>query len=111
MPAVVVARVEDLQPLVGHQVRVDGWDYALWLLPDGTVRALDNSCIHIGSPIVDGAISDGCVVCPWHGWRFVLGTGQQRTAFGDFPGVGAYPARVVDGDVVLELPADRLGHR
>ncbi|HVM66486.1 MAG TPA: Rieske 2Fe-2S domain-containing protein [Acidimicrobiales bacterium] len=107
MRSVVVARVDELRPLVGHQVRVNGWDYAVWVLPDGTVRALDNSCMHIGSPIVDGGISDGCVVCPWHGWRFLLDTGQQRTAFGDFPGIGSYPARVVDGNVVIDLPGER----
>jgi len=106
-PAVVVARSEDLRPLVGHQVRVNGWDYAIWLLPDGSLRALDNSCEHVGSPIVDGAVHDGCVICPWHGWRYVLATGQRRTAFGDFPGIGSFPVRVVDGDVVLELPPDR----
>ncbi len=109
MPPVVVARADELTPLVGHQVRIDGWDYAVWLLPDGSVRALDNSCPHIGGPIVDGAIEDGCVVCPWHGWRFVLATGQHRTAFGDIPGIESYPALVVDGDVVVELPPGRRG--
>jgi len=37
----------------------------------------------------------------------VLATGQHRTVFGDFPGIEAYPARVVDGDVVVELPPGR----
>jgi nitrite reductase (NADH) small subunit len=92
---------------VGHEVRVNGWDYALWLLPSGEVRALDNSCPHIGGPIVDGAIDDGCVLCPWHGWRFVLETGRHRTVFGDLPGIESYPARVVDGEVVMGLPAER----
>ena len=99
-----VARVEELAPLVGHQVRVDGWTYAVWLLPDGTVCVLDNTCEHIGGPIVDGAIDDGCVVCPWHGWRYELQTGQRRTAFGAIPGIGRYPAVVIDGEVVAELP-------
>ena len=106
-PAVVVARLAELRPLVGHQVRVNGWDYAIWLLPDGSVRALDNSCAHVESPIVDGAVHEGCVICPWHGWRYVLATGQRRTSFGDLPGIGSFPVRVVDGDVVLELPPDR----
>ena len=107
MPAVVLARVDELHPLVGFQVRVEGWDYAVWLLPDGSVQVLDNTCEHIGGPIVDGAIQDGCVICPWHGWRYVLATGQRRTAFGDLPGIGSYPARVVDGRVVAELPKER----
>jgi nitrite reductase/ring-hydroxylating ferredoxin subunit len=107
VPSVIVARVEQLAPLVGHQVRIDGWDYAVWLLPDGSVQVLDNSCEHVGGPIVDGAIEDGCVICPWHGWRYELVTGRRRTAIGDFPGIGWYPARVVDGDVVADLPDPR----
>jgi len=108
VPDVIVARLDQLAPLIGHQVRVDGWDYAVWLLPDGTVKVLDNSCEHVGGPIVDGAVIDGCVVCPWHGWRYELASGRRRTAIGDFPGIGAYPARVVDGNVVVSLPDDRL---
>jgi nitrite reductase/ring-hydroxylating ferredoxin subunit len=107
VPAAVLAHLDELRPLVGYQVRVAGWDYAVWLLPDGSVQVLDNTCEHIGGPIVDGAIDDGCVVCPWHGWRYVLATGQRRPVFGDLPGIGSYPARVVDGVVIAELPADR----
>jgi len=109
VPAVIVARLGELVPLVGRQVRIAGWDYAVWLLPDGSVRVLDNSCEHLGAPIVDGAIRDGCVVCPWHGWCYELSTGRRRTAFGDFPGINAYPATVVDGNVVADLPASQVG--
>ena len=37
VPEVVLAHVDELQPLVGHQVRINGWDYAVWLLPTGDV--------------------------------------------------------------------------
>jgi nitrite reductase (NADH) small subunit len=108
VPVVTVARLDDLVPLVGRQVRVNYWDYAVWLLPDGAVRVLDNACEHVGGPLVDGAVDDGCVVCPWHGWRYELATGRRRTAIGDFPGIRSYPAWVVDGDVVAELPDNPL---
>jgi nitrite reductase/ring-hydroxylating ferredoxin subunit len=102
--AVIVARLDELRPRVGVQVRVDGRDYAVWLVDDATVHVLDNSCLHTGGPLVDGAIRDGCIVCPWHGWRYDLATGTHRTTIGDFPGVGSYRAWVDGGDVWAELP-------
>ena len=108
VPHARVARVAELVPNVGHQVRIDGWTYAVWLLPDGSVCVLDNACEHIGGPIVDGAITEGCVVCPWHGWRYELATGRRRTAIGDFPGIRSYRAWILDGDVLADLPDNPL---
>ena len=108
MPAVVVARLEDLRPLVGHQVRVNHWDYAVWLMPGGEVHVLDNACEHVGAPLVDGAITEGCVICPWHGWRYVLASGDRRTAIGDFPGLRSYRAWTDNGEVWADLPDDQL---
>jgi nitrite reductase (NADH) small subunit len=108
VPVVAIARLEQLRPGIGRQVRIDFWDYAVWLLDDGSVRVLDNSCPHVGGPLVDGAIHDGCVVCPWHGWRYDLRSGHRRTAFGDVSGVRAYRAWVEGDDVWAELPDDPL---
>lgn len=109
MPTVVVARVEALRPRIGHQVTIGGRYYAIWLLDDGSVRVLDNECCHVGGPLVDGAIRDGCVICPWHGWTYDLLTGERQTPFGPMEGVRAYRAWI-DGDmVVAELPAELLG--
>jgi nitrite reductase/ring-hydroxylating ferredoxin subunit len=104
VPAVVVARVEQLRPDVGRHIRVDFWDYAVWLLRDGSVRVLDSYCQHVGGPLVDGAVKDGCVICPWHGWMYDMATGYRRTALGDVAGVRAYRAWIDGGDVWAELP-------
>jgi phenylpropionate dioxygenase-like ring-hydroxylating dioxygenase large terminal subunit len=32
-------------------------------------------CPHRGGPLEDAAVEDGCVTCPWHGYRFDLATG------------------------------------
>lgn len=42
------------------------------------VRALHGRCAHAGGPLADGSITDGCVVCPWHGSRFELDSGAVR---------------------------------
>jgi hypothetical protein len=33
-------------------------------------------CPHLGGPLAEGTVEDGCVTCPWHGYRFDLRTGR-----------------------------------
>jgi phenylpropionate dioxygenase-like ring-hydroxylating dioxygenase large terminal subunit len=37
---------------------------------DGRATALDAVCPHRGGDLAVGALDDGCVSCPYHGWRF-----------------------------------------
>lgn len=39
------------------------------------VVAVDARCPHRGAPMEEGALSDGCVTCPWHGSMFRLANG------------------------------------
>jgi nitrite reductase/ring-hydroxylating ferredoxin subunit len=34
-------------------------------------------CPHLGGPLDDAPMEDGCVRCPWHGYRFDLRTGHD----------------------------------
>jgi nitrite reductase/ring-hydroxylating ferredoxin subunit len=42
---------------------------------DRGLVAVADRCTHRGAPLHQGAIRDGCVVCPWHGSTFDLVTG------------------------------------
>ena len=42
----------------------------------GAVYALAEVCSHAGGPLHEGAVADGCVVCPWHGSAFRLDDGS-----------------------------------
>ncbi len=44
---------------------------------EGQLFALDAMCAHQGGPIAQGAVAEGCVTCPWHGWQYELATGKQ----------------------------------
>lgn len=55
-------------------VVVDGRHVAVFRLDDG-LHALDNLCLHRAGPLCDGAIEDGVVTCPWHGWSYEIRTG------------------------------------
>jgi nitrite reductase/ring-hydroxylating ferredoxin subunit len=94
-----VARVQDVPAGRGWPVRV-GDHYVALFRSDGGIAAIENACVHLGNPLDDGAVVEGCVICPWHGWRYDLRTGEHLTAFGRRAGVRTYPVRV-EGDLVL----------
>lgn len=76
------------------------------------VYAVDNACPHEGYPLAQGKLS-GCVLtCNWHNFRFDLRDG--RCLVGE-EAVRAYPARVVEGRVQVDLaepdPGPRLAAR
>jgi nitrite reductase/ring-hydroxylating ferredoxin subunit/uncharacterized membrane protein len=43
---------------------------------DGHIYALAERCSHLGGPLADGNVEDGCIQCPWHGSRFALADGH-----------------------------------
>lgn len=56
--------------------------------------AVDRVCRHLGGPLDKGAINrDGCLVCPWHGAAYDVGTGRMvrgpQGVFAKVPGLGA----------------------
>lgn len=67
----------------------------VWRRGDDHWSALKDVCPHAGAALSDGQVDDHCAVCPLHGWRFDLDTGQGP---GD-ASVACYPVRVVDGRV------------
>ncbi|HEY6509746.1 MAG TPA: Rieske 2Fe-2S domain-containing protein [Vicinamibacterales bacterium] len=72
--------------------------------------AVDNQCPHKGGPLADGIVTGTSVVCPLHSWRISLETGDvDRPASGRGRCVHAYPTRVEDGVVSIEIPVARLG--
>jgi phenylpropionate dioxygenase-like ring-hydroxylating dioxygenase large terminal subunit len=51
--------------------RLLGQDLVLWRpSARSPVLASDHRCPHRGAPLTDGRVTDGCLVCPYHGWRF-----------------------------------------
>lgn len=99
----VLCRVEQLVEGRGRPARADDRYLAVFLI-DGEIHVLDNLCLHVGSPIDAGAVHDGLVHCPWHGWAYRLSDGSLVTAFGDQPGLRTYPHRVTDsGEVEVSL--------
>ena len=70
----VVARSRDLRatPLAR---KVTGRQLVVFRDGAGQARVLDGICPHRGASLAHGRVVDGCVACPYHGWRFD-GAGQ-----------------------------------
>jgi nitrite reductase/ring-hydroxylating ferredoxin subunit len=70
---------------------------------EGELWTVENACIHIGSPLDDGAVEDRILTCPWHGWRYDLTTGQHLTAFGRRAGLRTFRTRAAGDEVEVEI--------
>lgn len=54
-----------------HEVRLFGEDYVIWRpAPAGPLHAAANECPHRSAALSQGWVEGGCLVCPYHGWRF-----------------------------------------
>jgi len=69
----------------------------------GRIYALADTCAHLGGPLSEGTLDDGCVVCPWHGSRFRLEDGHIVNGPTTFP-QPRYDVRVRDGLIEVRNP-------
>jgi nitrite reductase/ring-hydroxylating ferredoxin subunit/uncharacterized membrane protein len=72
---------------------------------NGRVHALANTCTHMGGPLDEGTVDDGCVTCPWHGSTFRLADGSIVRGPASTP-QPTYEVRVVDGEIEVRASAD-----
>ncbi|GHC82490.1 hypothetical protein GCM10007079_23450 [Nocardiopsis terrae] len=69
----------------------------------GSVYALLGTCPHMGAPLAEGELTDGCLRCPWHGSEFRLDGGTVVHG----PATAAPQAletSVVEGRLWVRLP-------
>ncbi len=93
-----VAKISEL-PLGGKmRVEYDGEDVGLFNL-DGEFYAISDICTHDEGPLLGGNIIDDCIVCPRHGARFNIKTGQQTMpAFAPVP---LYEVKIEGDDILI----------
>lgn len=54
-----------------RRFRIFGEDHVAWRPAEGApVRAALDECPHRAARLSQGWVDDGCLVCPYHGWRF-----------------------------------------
>jgi NAD(P)H-dependent nitrite reductase small subunit len=102
VPDYPLARLDDIGDPGVSVAFAAGRELALFRVA-GKVYALDNACLHVGGPLAEGIVEDGCVICPWHNWRYRLADGA-RVGPGDLA-VRAYPVRIEAGEVWVTVEA------
>ena len=98
---VAVGRADDVPPDEGRAVTVAGRRIAVFNTAGG-FRAVDAACPHRCGPLADGLVGGGRVICPLHGWRIDLASGE--VVAGGEGRVAAY--EVVERDGWLYLAVD-----
>jgi nitrite reductase (NADH) small subunit len=73
---VKVATLDELEKGTATTVQADGKTIALFNV-DGTIYALDNTCLHRGGPLGDGMLENNVVTCPWHMWEYDVCSGEK----------------------------------
>jgi nitrite reductase/ring-hydroxylating ferredoxin subunit len=97
-----VGQADDIVPGTARVVKAGERTLALFNL-GGTFYAIDNRCPHVGGPLGEGAIEGKVVICPWHGSRFDITTGEVVGPPAKRP-VVSYPVRVQGREILVELP-------
>ena len=71
-----VAELGTLQPGKGVCVKAGGINLIVIKTADA-VRVVENKCPHLGLPLGRGKIDGDEIVCPFHGSRFNIATGEN----------------------------------
>ncbi len=95
-----VADIAEIPPGTAKIVTVQTVEVALFNL-EGAIYALDNMCQHAGGPLGEGKIKDDIVICPWHGYRYHIKTGQYIK--NPDMSVACYPVKVENGKISVSV--------
>ena len=92
---IAVAKVGELASGSHRVVDVDGASVVVFNL-GGEYYAIEDVCTHDGGQLTGGVVEGDQVVCPRHGARFCIRTGEALTAPAYEP-VATFPVRVENG--------------
>ena len=98
---VKVASTNEIAPGEARLVTAKGKEIALFNI-GGEFFALDNACTHDDGPLAEGEISGSEVICPLHGAKFDIRTGEVLGPPA-FDAVARYDVRVTGTDIEVEV--------
>jgi len=92
-----VAREEDIYTGKPVHIEIDGAGIAVFKLDD-EFFAIEDVCTHDGGQLTGGCVENDQIICPRHGARFSIKTGEALTAPAYEP-TATFPTRVENGMV------------
>jgi 3-phenylpropionate/trans-cinnamate dioxygenase ferredoxin subunit len=94
---ITVVKAEELAPGQWRTADVDGTAVAVFNV-DGEYYAIEDVCTHDGGQLTGGSVEGRQVVCPRHGARFCIRTGEALTPPAYEP-TAKFPVRVHEGEI------------
>jgi NAD(P)H-dependent nitrite reductase small subunit len=95
-----ICSIYDIEENNGKRFIINETEIAVFKV-GGNIFALNNICPHQQSALIyDGFIEDGCVVCPAHGWKFDLRTGNKKSGS---RGLDSYEVKIVDENIYVKV--------
>jgi nitrite reductase/ring-hydroxylating ferredoxin subunit len=91
----------DLAPNKAKRVKVNGLQ-VLVIKTDSGVHAYTPVCPHANGDLTYGAVFDGVVECPLHGWRFSIQDGRCIDEAGGGT-LRTFPLEIRDGRIFVEI--------
>jgi nitrite reductase (NADH) small subunit len=101
MGQVTIGPLSAIPPGEGRSFVADGEKIAVFCTRGGKVFAVQAECPHRGGPLADGLLGGTTLICPLHGWKFDLTTGNPL--MGECA-IKTFPVRVDQtGQIVVDL--------
>lgn len=103
-----LGRVNQIALGHGRCFVVGGEEIAVFRGRDGKVSAIANRCPHRQGPLSEGVVGNGKVICPLHGHKFDLTSGQGSEK-GEC--VRTFEVWEQYGEIILDFPCELLKER
>jgi 3-phenylpropionate/trans-cinnamate dioxygenase ferredoxin subunit len=96
-----IAKLADIPPGVYNEYEVGGTEIIVANL-GGRLYAFTAICSHLDGPLVQGALANGVIECPWHFSRFRVDDGSVVAGPATDP-IAAYAVKVEGDDVLVDV--------
>lgn len=96
-----IAAVDDFAHCRYKVFRVLARPVGVFKDPDDSFRAIEVACRHENADLTQGKMRGDIVICPWHGWKYNLRTGE--CLWGSPVRLRPYRCEVRDGQVYISM--------
>jgi len=96
-----IAKLAEFPVDTRRVISIDGQAIIVFNL-GGNFYAIEDRCSHDDSPLHEGELEGDEIICPWHGARFCLKTGEvtEPPAYED---IQTFPVRIENGLIQIKV--------
>ena len=96
-----IAQVSDFERQRMRAYKILARPVGIFKEADGSFRAMEVGCKHENANLLEGKVTGDIVVCPWHGWKYDLSTGE--CLWGSTAQLRPYACEVRGEDIYVSL--------